>query len=167
MAWQLGEARQRVENGRAALEVRLRELADLMGVGGERRIVLGESPLLEVEPPEEGAAVEVAWRERPEIRQAEEDVGAARRGVKVARRGLLPEVSAVAEKAWWGEGDSWSDAMGGGDGEPRAGRSRPHGGRQKSEKNGGNYRKIAAEEGVKKGAGRGGGGRRDGRGQNS
>ncbi len=117
LAWQLGEARQRVENGRAALEIRLRELADLMGVGRERRIVLGESPLLEVAPPEEGQAVEVAWRERPEITQAEEDVGAARRGVKVARRGLLPEVSAVAEKAWWGEGESWSDAMGGGDGE--------------------------------------------------
>ena len=117
LAWQLGEARQRVENGRAALEIRLRELADLMGVGRERRIVLGESLLLEVEPPEEGQAVEVAWRERPEITQAEEDVGAARRGVKVARRGLLPEVSAVAEKAWWGEGESWSDAMGGGDGE--------------------------------------------------
>ena len=115
--WQLGEARQRVEDGRSALEVRLRELADLMGVGPERELVLGESPLLEVEVPEESQAVAVAWRERPEVAQAEEELGAARRGVKIARRGLLPDVSVVAEKAWWGEGESWNEATGGGDGE--------------------------------------------------
>ena len=121
LEWQLGEARQRVENEMAELGVRLRELGDLMGVEGNREVRLAECPLLEVEAPEEGKAVEVAWKERPEVAQAEEDVAAARRGVKVARRGLLPEVSVGAEQAWWGEGEEWSDATGGGKEELRVG----------------------------------------------
>lgn len=117
MEWQLGEARQRVENGRAGLDVKLRELADLMGLDRGASVELAESPLIDVAVSDEDAAIAVAWRERLEVAQAEEDIAAARRGVKVARRGLLPDVAVSAEKVWWGEGAEWSDATSGGEGE--------------------------------------------------
>jgi outer membrane protein TolC len=110
LEWQRGGAETRLETVLGQLEVRRRELADLLGWDGAELPVLEPPPLLKLETGDGDAAVDTALRERPEVAQAAADAASAARQEKLARRELLPDVRVAASQRFYGEGEEWSDA---------------------------------------------------------
>lgn len=92
----LGEAKSRLETSRERLSSQRRDFAELLGQPPDTLYTLEPPPLLDIEmlPPED--AVRVALSNRLDYAQAIQDYTDTVRGEKIARRGLLPDLSLVA-----------------------------------------------------------------------
>jgi len=66
---------------------------------------------LEIVPPSPETAAKIAWSNRLDYAQVLQDLGDAERGVKIARKNLLPDISLVARYDWLGQGRSYDEAM--------------------------------------------------------
>ena len=110
MDLQRGEASARLEAERAQLEVQFKEFADLLGRNLDEEFRLTPPALLELEIPDAAAALAVALDERPDYAQALQDIETADRQLRLARRGLLPDVTLAATRSRFGEGADWSAA---------------------------------------------------------
>lgn len=105
---QVGQLLTRQQLGVERLELAQQDLAVLLGID---RLVLFElepAPRLELEVPELEQAVEIALEHRLDIAQVLDDAADAERQVRLARRGLLPDVAAaVRYEAEQGLGSAW------------------------------------------------------------
>jgi len=94
VALQLGEIRARLQNTHEALGLARSDLAVLLGATYDALFELQPVPVLELELPSLEDAIGVALANRLDYSQALQDVVDNRRGVRIARRGRLPDVSA-------------------------------------------------------------------------
>jgi outer membrane protein TolC len=97
---QRGESQSRLERAREDLAARREDLAVLLGTGADTRFALSTPPLLEVETGGPRESLRVARGHRMDYAQALEDYADASRGIAIARRGLLPDLSLVARYEW-------------------------------------------------------------------
>jgi len=100
---QHGDAVTRLESDGESLYQARRDLADLLGAPPETEFGLVPPPLPEIETPETGAAVRMALSNRLDYAQVLHDVRTAERKVKLARRGLQPDVSLVTRYEQFGD----------------------------------------------------------------
>jgi len=93
---QHGQALSRLENDDARLAAQYRDLAELLGMKPNTPLQLAPTTVFAVDPvsPEQG--VTVALNNRLDYAQALQDLDDAERGTRIAHRGLLPDVNAVA-----------------------------------------------------------------------
>lgn len=110
MDLQRGEAALRLESSRSELAIRSQEFADLLGLPLEESFRLAPPPLLELEAAEPARALAVALAERPDYAQALQDIATGDRLLRLARRGLLPDLRLTGSQTTYGEGEDWSDA---------------------------------------------------------
>ena len=107
---QRGEAEARLEANRSRLEIALQEFANALGLPLDSVFLLRAPPLLELELTGPEQALAVALAERPDYAQALYDIQTGNRQARLARRGLLPDLSVTARHSLHGEGGAWSDA---------------------------------------------------------
>ena len=93
---QRGQALSRLESDRERLESSRRAFAELLGFETHARFDLAPTTPLVVEVPPLDEAAGVAFDNRVDYAQALQDMTDARRGVRIARRGLWPDLSLVA-----------------------------------------------------------------------
>lgn len=108
---QRGRAASSLQTTREQLESRRRDHGDLLGLAPTTDLVAVAGARIDLEPPAPEAAASVAWSNRLDLAQVLQDLGDAERGVKIAKRNLLPDVSLVARYDWLGQGRSYGDAM--------------------------------------------------------
>lgn len=109
---QLGEARLRLTNSREALTTTERLFAELVGAAPDTRFDLEPPPLLTLTIPTPEEAVRIGLSNRLDYAQALQDRQDSRRAVRIARRGLYPDVTLKAGVERYGEGADRSDAFG-------------------------------------------------------
>ena len=109
---QLSQARSRLDSHREECYSAERDLAELVGADPDAQWTLVAPPLPEIETPAVAEAVAVAMRNRLDYAQLIDDLRASRRSVRIARRGLWPDVSLVAAREQFGEDDGFSDSLG-------------------------------------------------------
>lgn len=115
---QLGEAESRLQSNRERLEASREEFTELLGLPIITSFDLRETELPELELPEMESAIRTALENRLDYAQVLQDADDAKRGVKIADKGLLPGLQLVAryERAdddiFFGDegfsGDTWS-----------------------------------------------------------
>jgi len=93
---QQGQARSRVNNTREQLGVTRRRLLELMGQGGGGDLALVPTAPFTVETTDLDSALQVALANRLDYAQAQQQYADARRGSRIARKSLLPDLSLVA-----------------------------------------------------------------------
>ena len=92
---QRGQAMSRLESGRENLATAQQAFAELLGFPTSKRFDLRPTKLLQVKDAEKETALEIAFRNRLDYAQALQDQNDTQRGIAIARRGLLPDVSLV------------------------------------------------------------------------
>lgn len=90
---QRGQALSRLANSRERLSFTQRDFAELLGAPPDTVFALEPPPLLAVEVPDSEEALRIALSNRLDYAQAMQDYEDQARGVKIARRGLLPDVN--------------------------------------------------------------------------
>lgn len=93
---QLGQIETGLENGRELLEFARKDLAVLVGADPDARFELAEVPDLDLELPTIEDAVKIALENRLDYAQSLQDLADSSRGVRIARREILPDLSAFA-----------------------------------------------------------------------
>lgn len=91
-----GEARSRLEENRERLSSQRRDFAELLGQPPDRVFALVPPPLLELTLPTQEEAARLALENRLDYAQALQDYEDARRGERIAQRGLWPDLSLLA-----------------------------------------------------------------------
>lgn len=107
---QRGEAQARLENNREELFSARREFAELIGMEPDAEFVLEPPPLLEIPLPAAEEAVRLALGNRLDYAQVLQDRRTSQRAVRIARRGLYPDLNLTARHDTFGEGATSSDA---------------------------------------------------------
>ncbi len=107
----LGDSELRLRASREQHESLQAEFAELLGVEPNRTFALAPPPLLAVSVSNATDAVSCALRRRLDYAQVLQDEQDARRGVRVARRGLLPDLELITRYERLGEGDSLGGAV--------------------------------------------------------
>lgn len=108
---QLGRAKSSLQTTRQQLESGRRDYSDLLGLDPTTNILAAAGARLEIAPPRAELATAVAFSNRLDYAQVLQDLGDAERGIKIARKNLLPDVSVIARYDWLGEGPGYSDAL--------------------------------------------------------
>ena len=108
---QRGRAESLLQTTREQLDSSRRNYSDLIGLAPTTDIVAAASARLEIIPPSAETAAAVAWSNRLDYAQVFQDLGDAERGVKIAKRNLLPDVSVIARYDWLGQGKKFGDAI--------------------------------------------------------
>lgn len=108
---QRGRAESSLQTTREQIESRRRDYSDLLGLAPTTDLVAVAGARIEIYPlpPEEASAI--ALSNRLDYAQVLQDLGDAARGIKIAQKNLLPDVSLVARYDWLGQGKSYGDAM--------------------------------------------------------
>lgn len=112
----------RVEQQKGEAQIRLNQVveqrasvrgdfADLLGFPPEKVFRAVSGPMLTVDAPSAEEAVTVALANRLDYAQVLQDVRDAARGVRIARRNLLPDLNLISRYERAGEGGASSDAM--------------------------------------------------------
>lgn len=104
---QLGQAQSRLEDNRERIESTKRAFAELLGFDPETRFKLAPNAPLELDLPPFKEMLRVALDNRLDYAQALQDHRDARRGVRIARRSLGPDLRLVARY------ERFNDAAGG------------------------------------------------------
>lgn len=107
---QHGQAQSRRENHRDTLFAARRNLAELLGYAPETDLALAPSPLPDLEVPSMEAAVQTALSNRLDYAQSIQDYHAARRGAKIARRRLQPDITLVAGNQQYAQADAFRES---------------------------------------------------------
>ncbi|MBN1268618.1 MAG: TolC family protein, partial [Kiritimatiellae bacterium] len=108
---QRGQAQSRLQDNREQIEQARRELAELLGLPLDSTFEMEPPPLLDIDLPPLEQAVRVAIENRLDYAQVLHDLRDARRGVRLARRGLYPDLALVTRYERFGEGARTSDAQ--------------------------------------------------------
>jgi outer membrane protein TolC len=82
----------------------------LLGYDPDKEFTAVASPRIEIDVPEAEQATLVALSNRLDYAQALDNIRDAIRGVRIARKNMLPEVNFVARHLWTGEGPGYNDA---------------------------------------------------------
>ena len=102
---QHGEAQSRLNRSRERLASARADFAELMGLAPEDQVTAVESPLLDVASPSLDQAVGTALSNRLDYAQVLDDCRDAERGVRIARRYLLPDLNLVTRYTQSGESE--------------------------------------------------------------
>jgi outer membrane protein len=92
---QQGELEAALQTTEERLALAERDLAVLLGLPPATTLELAPSPEIDLRVPPLPEALEIAFRHRLDYAQVLADAGDARRGVRIARRGLLPDLRAT------------------------------------------------------------------------
>lgn len=90
---QRGQALARLESSREEFSSRQRDFAELLGCPPDTSFDLVPPPLLDVTVPEPADALRIALSNRLDYAQALQDGADSARGLRIARRGLRPDLS--------------------------------------------------------------------------
>lgn len=107
---QYAEAQSSAEANRETLYQAQCDLAELLGVPAGAPLDLAPPPLPAIDLPAAAAAVGLALSNRLDYAQALQDVETARRKVRVARRGLQPDLALVARYKQLGDDRTFADS---------------------------------------------------------
>jgi len=107
---QRGDAQLRVNESRTSIKSRGADFADLLGFPPERSFTVEPCPQLTVDVSNPDAACASALENRLDYAQVLQDHRDAERGVKIARRNLLPDLNMITRYQRIGEGPNASDA---------------------------------------------------------
>jgi outer membrane protein TolC len=108
---QYGEAESRLNQTRERLTAIRAELAELLGLPASADLEAVRAAWPDIEMPDAAQAVAVAMERRLDFAQVLADCEDAARGVKIARRNLLPDIRWITELERYGEGDTASRAQ--------------------------------------------------------
>lgn len=100
---QHGEGVSRLDDDREALYQARRDLAELLGAPVDAEFRLVPPPLPEIEIPDAATAVRTALSNRLDYAQVLQDHRTAQRKMRLARRGLQPDVAVVARYEQYGD----------------------------------------------------------------
>jgi len=107
---QRGQAKLRLENSRERLSFAQRDMAEALGYPIRTMFELEPAPMLTINIPSMQAAVATALSNRLDYAQVLQDYRDARRGERIARRRLYPDMSLVTRYQRYGEGNAFSEA---------------------------------------------------------
>jgi outer membrane protein TolC len=107
---QAGESVVRLSQSHERLAAVRADLADAMGMPPDSRFVVEPAAPPDLKIPPADAAARIALSNRLDFAQAEQDLADARRGVRIARRNRLPDLSLLSRAERFGTGGSYSDA---------------------------------------------------------
>lgn len=107
---QHGQSQSRLETHRDTLFAARRNLAELLGYAPETDLTLAPSPLPDLEVPPMDAAVQAALSNRLDYAQSIQDYHAARRGARIARRRMLPDITLVAGNQQYGQAGEFRES---------------------------------------------------------
>jgi outer membrane protein TolC len=105
-----GQAASQLEICREQLASLQRDFAELLGFPQEKTFELKPTPMVAPQMPEPEKAVRIALENRLDYAQVLQDYQDMVRGVRIAKRKLLPDVKLVARQEWYGDGATTSDA---------------------------------------------------------
>ena len=105
-----GQALSRLEVTRERLSFNQREFAELLGFDPETIFLLEPPRLIEFEIPALEESVKVGLANRMDYAQVLQDHEDTYRGIKIARRGLYPDLGLVTRYERFGEGRTFSEA---------------------------------------------------------
>lgn len=108
---QLGRAKSSLQSTRQLLESGRRDYSDLLGLAPTTDLVAVAGTRLEIAPPPAALATSIALSNRLDLAQVLQDLGDAERGIKIAQKNLLPDVSLIVRYDWLGQGRDYSDAI--------------------------------------------------------
>jgi outer membrane protein TolC len=108
---QHGEALARLDRDRESCFSATQDLAELLGIkNAEAPFELVAPPLPELSLPDSATAIAIAFSNRLDLAQAQQDLATARRLGKLAERRLWPDVTVQARHSRYGDGPSLSDS---------------------------------------------------------
>ena len=108
----LGGAQIRLATSLEALSSRRSDFADLLGAAPGAAWDVLPAARLELPPGAEEEAVRVALSNRLDYAQIQQDRDDALRGLRIARRSLLPDLKLISRYEQYGSGDSVRNALG-------------------------------------------------------
>ncbi len=108
---QMGQAVSRLQNNREQWLAVQQDFADLLGVALTNTFTLAAIPLLEVALPGAEELNAAALSNRLDYAQTLDDLRDVRRGVRIAKKNLLPELSLIGRYGRYDEGPERSDAF--------------------------------------------------------
>lgn len=103
---QYGEAQSRLFEMREQLTSAAADLSELLGLSSDIVLEAVRAPVPELEIPEYSEALDLAMANRLDYAQVLQDCEDAARGVRIARRNLLPDLKVIAEYERFGEGET-------------------------------------------------------------
>ncbi|MCZ6619184.1 MAG: TolC family protein, partial [Gammaproteobacteria bacterium] len=98
-----GQALARLESSKERLDSTQRDFAELLGFMPDTFFELKPPPILEFDVPQSAECVKIALANRLDYAQALQDSEDAARGVRIARRKLLPDLNLIAGHSWRGD----------------------------------------------------------------
>lgn len=104
-----GEAQSRLNRLRERLSSARAEFADLLGFEPEMEFEVITADIPSIEIPPESAAVAIALENRLDYAQVLQDCRDAARGVRIARRNMLPDLNLITRYERYGDGETFSD----------------------------------------------------------
>lgn len=107
---QRGDQQIRLEKTLEALSSARADFADLLGFEPSVVFEAVACPVLDIDIPEQRAAEALALSNRLDYAQVLQDYTDARRGVRIARRNLLPDLKLISRYERYGSGESTSEA---------------------------------------------------------
>lgn len=107
---QAGQAQTSQESHRAELDAARRAFADLLGEPPDRRYILAPPPRLDLELPAPECATATALSNRLDYAQALQDSTDAKRGERIAKKRLWPNLRLTSSLEQNGAGDGFSEA---------------------------------------------------------
>jgi len=108
---QVGQASSRYQNSREQWLSTQQDFADLLGLPLTNTFTLAATPLVSISVPDLDAAVTAALSNRMDYAQVLDDYRDVQRGVRIARRRLLPDVRLVTRYGQVGDGARVEDAF--------------------------------------------------------
>lgn len=106
----LGEANLRLTGLQEEYKSSMISLADMMGCAPTQAFILRSHDLISVDIPEDEEALRLAMSNRLDYAQLIQDQEDAARGVKIARKNLLPDLNVIASYEKSGQGSDFSSA---------------------------------------------------------
>ncbi len=107
---QLGESRSRLANALELLALEEEDFCNLIGATNDCSFIFRPPPLIEVAYPDFDSSIDVALSNRMDFARAVQAVRDAERGVKIARKGLQPDLTVRGRYEWAG-GQDGADAF--------------------------------------------------------
>jgi outer membrane protein TolC len=107
---QLGQALAQVESNGQEFDSKMRDFAELLGVGTDKAFDLEQVPFVEENLPEPEKVEEIALQNRLDYAQSLQDLKDAERGRLVARKNLPPDLALTLQYQRYGSGDKASSA---------------------------------------------------------
>lgn len=108
---QRGEVQIRLNKTREQLDSKRADFANVLGCDPGEVLVVREAPLLMIDPPGRREALEVARANRLDYAQVLADCQDAERGIRIARRNLLPDLEWAARYERTGQGARSEEAL--------------------------------------------------------